>query len=230
MPIDPVLKVPTEVPADAVSGILQVSEEFISFTPSEPLQDGMEYEVVITTAVKGAQGETLPEEISFRFITTLSPMYVDVKTVRTDLGFFIEAISDMDVAVAIYGASVQADEFTYQAYGKLKDNFLGELQLKQSNANLFHEFVRWEAAVRLLTRVSAEHMMQHGEKTMLGDLSYTFSGSMTPDISVMLKQVRERRDQALQRLTFGLGTFARPGNAVRGGSSNPYPIGSRVSF
>jgi len=208
-----------------VPGDILVEDNKILFSPIDPLEENTEYQVYITEEIKSTEGASLEERMMFRFLTNLSPCYSMAEIIRGDLGTFVDTFSDIDITIAIYRTSLWADQIANKPYGSQNDHLIGEVQRSSDNKIFFHEYVRYETGIKLLLRRIMDHSIISSESKQLGDLSIKKSGSLVPDINVVMKRLEQLRDAALKKLTEGFGTKALPTSTILGGQKDPYPYG-----
>jgi hypothetical protein len=213
-----------------VPGTVQSEGAVLTFMPSAPLEKNSIYSITINQQITSSAGVALDDDIVWIFSTVFSPYYSSVSRIRDDLGGFVGDVSDIAIVKMIYNVSLWADQIAAYPYGTLNADFLGDTQSKTTNKIFYHEFVRYETDLKILSRKTVEHMSQHGMTRQLGDLIVKQSGSMTPDLSSSVKRLEAERNTYKRYLTIGDGThtYALPVSVVKGSNGNPYPLNSRL--
>lgn len=210
-----------------IEGQVAVSGNKLTFVFSEPLENSMEYKVIIGDGLSNVDGSIIGEDTVYRFITVPNPYYSSIEIIRDDLGLFIKDIEDLEISKVIYRVSKWANQISNQPYGSQNSSFMGSSQRQTTNSIFFHEYVRYESGLRLLVRKSLEHSISKGEIISLGDFSKQATGSLVPDINVAMKRIEQYRDEAKKKLEAGEGTITLPTFAVLGSSGDPYPSDGR---
>lgn len=211
-----------------IGGTTEVANKKIIFSPEEILS-GHEYEVLLGDSIETTSAVPLGESYVFNFVTRLSPYYSLVEILRDEQGKYIESFSDIEISKIIYRVSKWADQIANKPYGEVNDHLYGENQSSTTNEIFYHEYVKYESQIRLLMRKTMEHALERGSQKSIGDLSIQKSGSMVPDINVVIKRLEMLRDQAEKQLTSGSGTKASPASAVLGSQGDPYRT-TRTTF
>jgi hypothetical protein len=231
-----------------VNGDIQVVGDTIIFTVAEspldstpvassspnPLFENSIYRVVIKSSVRSLNGVKVGDDIEWYFCTTFTPYYSTVSIVRNEVGTYIENKTDMEITRKILEVSQWADQIAANPYGTLNEDYLGDTQATTYNNIFYHEYVKYETALRLLSQTVLDRSKASGTSRTLGDLTITQSAGKSSDISTTLNRLTAARNQAKLYLTLSTDisapTFALPRSVVKGETTYPYPLTSRNSF
>lgn len=215
---------------ERVSGRITVDGNRLVFTPLEPFPENSRIRIRLRPYVAGVSGKTLKPGFELEFLTHLHPFYSSIRQIRLDIGKFIEDVSDLDIARVIHQVSKWADQVAAKPYGSLNSDFPGETQRNTDNRIFFHLYTRWESDIQLLLRNVADHMPDRSQSLQVGDWTRRSPGSLSPEISVVLTRLEQRRNEALRYLKLGEGTYPGIHGATLGAVGNPYPFEARNSF
>lgn len=215
---------------EEVAGTISIDKNTIEFTPQSPLLENRQYTITISRSVSSTSKIPLDDDMRWSFCTKFSPYYSSVAAVRNTAGTFIDAIPDPDIARTIHDVSLWADHIAARPYGSRNTDFPGKYRQQTDNKRFYHDYVRYESALRVVTRAIGEHAPNHGETRQIGDLTIKHAGSMAPDINMVIKKLERARDKAEHYLKFGEGTSPLPTVAVKGQKAYPYPLSPRNSF
>lgn len=205
-----------------VSGRVEINGNQLLFIPERPLAKNQLVRVRVRQTQPTDTGQELYEELDFTFVTELDPFYNRVDNVRRVAGGFIDDVEDMDVAIVIHQSSKYADIIAARPYGSINDWFPGERQSQATNASFFHDFVLYDAAIKLLLGRTTQHMGERSEHIQIGPIATRESGSMAPEISIVLSRLEKMRAKAEKLLRLGPGTSSTV-VADRIYSEYPYP-------
>lgn len=205
------------ISSGTLTGDITVIDDTIMLTPSASLITNMEYTVVIRNSIKSNSGLSLEEDTMWTFTSAMNPLYAGAEIIRTDIGKFIENVTDNDIYKIILDVSRWANLISSAPYGSTIDYFSG-----QKNDMYFRNYTRYETELRLLNRRILEIADQQGKKVRLGELEIQNDTSLVPDINIALKptQVKTKEFEQLLRGS----PKARPRSVQQGGE---YPYGSR---
>ena len=133
--------------------------------PSGSLSNNLLITATLAGTIAGTNGVSLGEEYSWSFTTTYSPMYTTLRRIRLSIGNFIQDVPDDTINFAIYMASLDADQMTWN----------------QSDAdNEYYEFVRQQWAhcraeeLLLMNTIGGSGSLKKKE---LGDLKVEYDTS-----------------------------------------------------
>lgn len=76
----------------------------------DQLLENMQIELILSKDIKSIDASSLTEDQYFTFLTTLVPFYSSVRKVRLEIGSFITSVTDDIVSLAIFEASLEADQ------------------------------------------------------------------------------------------------------------------------
>lgn len=167
-----------------------------------PLEDGS---YVLT--IEGG-----PEPISFTFLIATG-LYATVRQVRQELGRVLEGVTAEEIGLALWSAGQRIDTEL-----ELAGIDGSEYKLARSRCTLYL------ACAQLVRRLLMERSAAAtSERRTLGDTSIELTYS-----PAALEAALARVERELKRWSGTLLGRSMIRGAVRGGSSNPYPLGSRV--
>jgi hypothetical protein len=207
----------TLTPSDVVC-----SRDAVTVNFSEAIPENKEITVSVMDTILGVNGETFDGH-EYKFLSKLTPYYTYIDIIKTDLGTFVDSLSEVDISKTIYKVSAWANQIAYQEYGAINEDLAGDRQQSTTNKIFYHEYVRYESELRLLLRITMERAVEFSGNKVLGDLEIEGKKTMVPDINIVIKRLEQNRDSAQRMLTEGPGTKARPVSAILGSSGDPHP-------
>lgn len=207
---------PTETKG-VLTGSIVVSGNKITFTSDADLLNNKEYTVVLKDSIASTDGVKLPEDIMWTYTSEMTPLYIGVELIRSDIGGFIDMYTDGEINKLIHDCSKYADIISALPFGETVDFTTG-----RTNEYIFNGYVRYETEVKLLNRRILEIAQSQGKRKRLGDLEIQNDTSLVPDINIALKpiQVKAKEYEDLLRGA----PKVRPRSVVKGGT---YPYNSR---
>lgn len=159
------------------------------------------------------------KEFDTKFSTKISPQYVPVATIRSDLGLFISGITDFQIQYMIYENSLLASSM-FEDYFEIDDDTgLGTLSTTDGIIPYkVRQFVRYRTEVDLVTQIYLVLMGKSGsDHITLGQLEVEKRANLG-DYEPLLKSIKAELTK-YSRATSPLLT------AVKGGP-NSYPLNS----
>lgn len=157
------------------------------------------------------------KEFESKFTTPITPMYASVNSIRSDLGRFVEKISDFQIAFMIYENSILASTMFTDYFEINEDTGLGTLTTTNGVIPFkVQQFVRYQTEYNLLSQIILTMIGQAStDSFVLGTLEVN-KGYQIGDYKPLLNAAKAQASK------FARGTkmFA---SAVKGGTSS-YPL------
>lgn len=161
-------------------------------------------------------GEQLFQSV---FHTRMDPLYSSVETVRNDLGDITSEILDERILYLIFQNSILSQNIA-------SEENLALLESEEKTPYVFKQFVRYRTEMDILIAIYMLITGRQGSVTKtLGELKvdrrYVWGTTIVDPIIADLKDKLKEWEKALR----GSAAMVSPVvSAVRGGSSNPYPL------
>lgn len=160
------------------------------------------------------------QEFESVFYTKLNPFYSTIKTIRADLGNILDDVPDGRLIYLIFDNSILSQNIASEENLQL-------LESEEKTPYVFKQFVRYRTEMDLMTAVYLLLSGRQGSVSkILGELEILHRndfGSM--DISKILKDLKMKLREWEKQLR-GSSASSPLRGAVRGGTSNPYPLTS----
>jgi hypothetical protein len=186
--------------------------------------------VNLTRGIKTTDGSPLIDDIQWMFSTVLTPYYSRISDIRDELRTATASVTDFQIAKQILRVSQWADQIAALPYGSQNEDYLGETQQETNNCIFFHNYVRYETALRILHDQTLERMQIQGGMKQIGDLIIKDGIYISPDYIQTVKRIEELRNKYQHYLTLGKNTYPLPRSVVKGETNYPYPLTKRNSF
>lgn len=163
------------------------------FTPTVPLDEGVEYELVIR---KGLPGETLQlnEDIHLSYTANWHLMYTSLKSVRLMLGDFADSLSDADINYTIN----QESKAIYQLM-LASPNYV-ESQWGDSFPYAASQYVLYKVAYLSMVGQTIAASSGIRRSVSLGDFQTSSSENTSKEVTNLLKLLEMELDKWWRRL------------------------------
>jgi hypothetical protein len=186
--------------------------------------------VELRKEISSISGSQLSDDVTWIFATPFSPYYSKISEVRQVTGDVALMATDLEIAKLIHRVSLWADQIAAQPYGSINSEYLGEIQSQTYNNIFFHDYVKYETALRLLHTKTLENTKRQAGTRQIGDLLIKDPMNLSSDYRMMIERLEALRNRAQFYLTMGRNTYPLPKSAVKGEKLYPYPLNKRNSF
>jgi hypothetical protein len=131
--------------------------------PSGVVLHNTEFQVTVTTSVKGTDGTSLPQNVSYVFTTEYVPLYISPQYLRLELGNGIASVSDDTLCRLIHKISLEAWELSGRGIPLVNPPYR------------IRKWVECKTILDLLGVLMISRDLRAGETKTLGDLTIRFS-------------------------------------------------------
>lgn len=160
------------------------------------------------------------QEFSTSFYTKLNPFYSTIKRIQSDLGDIIDDVTDERLAFLIFDNSILSQNIA-------SEENLALLESEDKVPYVFKQFVRYRTELDLMTSVYLQLSGRQGEvKKTLGELEISRKQNFGAlDLKGILSELKGKLKE-WEKLLRGTTASSPVRSAIRGGSTNPYPLAS----
>lgn len=160
------------------------------------------------------------QEFSTSFYTKLNPFYSTIKRIRSDLGDIIDDVTDERLSFLIFDNSILSQNIA-------SEENLALLESEEKVPYVFKQFVRYRTELDLMTSVYLKLSGRQGEvKKTLGELEISRKQNFGAlDLKGILSELKGKLKEWEKALR-GTTTSSPVRSAIRGGTTNPYPLSS----
>lgn len=145
-----------------------IDGRIIEFTPSTTtLIENMLYTIVVS-GISGENGEVLEEDYEVQFYSTISPLYIDPRVIRSMALNYLDAeyVSDARILSAVLAASSSASQYVTDI-----DDII--IDTTDEDYLTAVEIVKRIALINLLRSYQIDIVTQANQSQKLGDYTYT---------------------------------------------------------
>jgi hypothetical protein len=157
------------------------------------------------------------------FHTRLDPFYSTISRIKNDLGDVTEDIEDKRIMYMVYENSILSQNIA-------SDENVDLLELEDKTPYVFKQFVRYRTELDIMTAVYMSLSGRQGSvKKQLGELTIDRKRNLgTTIIGPILQDLKDKLKEweILLRGGSSSNVVSPVATAVRGGTSNPYPLTS----
>lgn len=135
------------------------------------LRSNMLYSIVFDQKIADPDGASIGTTLYYIFSTTLTPMYTTVNAVRNNYGTYLNAVSDLSIALLIHDSSIEVDAIMPVSTMPTNPDRLALLQMAM------YKYTLCSTSHKLL----GELLSIHGgsKRSRLGDLDISYGPGMT---------------------------------------------------
>ncbi len=168
---------------------------------------------------------------TWEFVSNCSPYYCTIKSVREEGGLAVAELSDVAIVMAIHTASRLCDDIILGDVTVVGETAIASqlaINSRYVRNETKREFTKYQAIISLLSRIVTDKSMEATESKALGNLTIdkkAFRKIEFGSLLLVLQRMLKFWETKLRNECNGGKTIT---SAVKGGSSSPFPLSSRV--
>jgi hypothetical protein len=225
----------TSTPVLTHIDVLAVDTLTITLDPGQLFENNLIVITVDRDTAEAVGGETLAEDFVFWFTTTYNPLYSSVRKVRLEIGSFIKSIPDDTINLAIFEASLFADNLTWIVADPMNKFFLFArrewVTCKAAEILLLNVLGTGGLKHKRLDNLEVTYDAHHGQDLLdkvLGCLAKWEAEIQSGGHAVQKPSVVVKGDLDIDAPNVGRMWEKGPGSSLNSGSNQRYrPLGSR---
>ena len=186
------------VTGGTVPGTYTVSGSVIDFVPTSAIGANLRYTVRLTDELGSTTGQTLPAEITTYFTGAYTPLYGGTINTRSELGGFIDKVSDDEVLFQLWRASLKVNELLATRVHRVRQRVSMDELIAYIPPGVTWGMVRYAelgACVSLLQGHYYDLLQRSGVRTTLATFEYETKTDFLKELRERIKDLQKEQEE-----------------------------------
>jgi hypothetical protein len=179
-------------------GVFTILDNVVDYVPPGTITRNSRYTIKLTTDIQSASGDHLGQDITIYFTGPYTPVYGGILGTRTELGGFIDEISDDEVLFHMWRGSLHVNHLLATRVYRVRDNItLDEL------VDYVPPFTHWGmsryvelyAAIALLEGYYYDLVSEAGRRTALAVFEHEVSVQLLAELREKIKDLKKELEE-----------------------------------